>query len=84
MTNDIESSSLPAHVSLCQERYRALVHRMESIEHRIDKVEILAKEIHQKIDSITNHGDAKWNAAQVAVIGILLSISGFLAARMIG
>jgi len=80
--HDIESQSLPAHVSLCQERYSALVRRMDSIDSRIDEVETLVREINKKIDEISVQGQQRWTNAQIGVIGVLLSITGFLAARI--
>ena len=38
MTTDIESESLPTHVSLCQERYRRLEDRLESVENKLDEI----------------------------------------------
>jgi hypothetical protein len=38
MVADIESESLPTHVSLCQERYKRLEDRLESVEHKLDEM----------------------------------------------
>lgn len=38
MTTDIESQSLETHVALCEQRYRALEHRLTSLENKVDRL----------------------------------------------
>lgn len=75
---DIESESLPAHVSLCQQRYHHLDLRIQQIERRIEKIEELVIDIHQKIDQLNQKQNEKWDKGQVAVIGLLLGVCGYL------
>jgi tetrahydromethanopterin S-methyltransferase subunit G len=39
MSTDIESESLPTHVSLCQERYKHVEERLDKLETKLDGLE---------------------------------------------
>lgn len=54
--HDIESESLPAHVSICQERYNQLDQRITSIERKLIGIDITLCEIRDAIQ-----GDRKEN-----------------------
>ena len=83
MEYDIESESLPAHVSLCQERYRALEARLDQMEIKIANVESMIIEIHQKVLSIGQGQDHRWNHFQWMLIGLLVSAVGFLSSHLL-
>ena len=80
--HDIESESLPAHVSLCQERYRALEARLDGMEEKIQKIESLVLDIHNNLQKLSNRQNDRWSAAQVGVISLLISVIGALSARL--
>ena len=80
--HDIESSSLPAHVSLCQERYRALEHRFEEVETKIDRINSTLLEIRIDLSDLRDAHHTRWNTAQLSVIGVLTTIIGALLARV--
>lgn len=82
MEYDIESESLPAHVSLCQERYRALEARLDGMEEKIQKIESLVQDIHNSLHKLSNRQNDRWSAAQVGVISLLISVIGALSARL--
>ena len=82
MEYDIESESLPAHVSLCQERYRALEARLDGMEEKIQKIESLVLDIHNNLQKLSNRQNDRWSAAQVGVISLLISVIGALSARL--
>jgi hypothetical protein len=82
MAYDIESESLPAHVSLCQERYRALEGRLDTMEEKIQRIESLVTSIHDDLKNLSNRQNDRWSAAQVGVISVLIAVVGFLSARL--
>lgn len=82
MEYDIESESLPAHVSLCQERYRALEARLDTMEEKIQKIESLVQDIHNNLQKLSNRQNDRWSSAQIGVISVLISVIGFLSARL--
>lgn len=79
---DIESESLPAHVSICQQRYYNLEMRLNGLEKRIEKIEGLVQDIHDKIDGLAQRQTAKWDRTQVAAITLLMGVIGFVVARL--
>jgi len=84
MEHDIESESLPAHVSICQERYRALEHKFEEVDRKIDSINTVLVSIRDDITKITADNHNRWSSAQIAVIGLLMSIIGALIGHIIG
>jgi hypothetical protein len=48
--HDIESESLPAHVSICQERYKQLDSRIGSVERHLIAIDITLSEIRDAIN----------------------------------
>jgi len=82
MAYDIESESLPAHVSLCQERYRALEGRLDTMEEKIQRIESLVTSIHDDLKNLSNRQNDRWSAAQVGVISVLIAVVGFLSAHL--
>lgn len=81
-THDIESENLAAHVSLCQERYRALEHRFSEVEQKIDRVCATLVEIKSDLDQLRESQHTRWNTAQIAVIGLLTSVIGLLLGKI--
>lgn len=76
--HDIESESLPAHVSICQERYRALETKFIEVDRKIDSVNAVLVSIRDDINQITTDNHHRWSSAQIAVIGLLTSVIGAL------
>ena len=83
VTHDIESESLPAHVSICQERYQALEHRLDQVEHKIAEIHSVLRDIRDDIQDIRDHHAQRWDTAQIALIGLLTTIIGALATHII-
>ena len=80
---EIETESLEAHVSICQERYQALADRLNSMDNRIEKIEILMMDIHQDIEELKQHNNNQWDRAKDVIIGVLLATTGFLLSQQI-
>jgi len=83
MAHEIETESLPAHVSICEERYKILEMRMKNVEVSIEKLQELIRDVHKKIDNIGSQHNRKWDATQVAAISLLLCALGFAISRII-
>lgn len=81
--HDIEAESLPAHVSICQQRYLVLESRLETVEKRIEKIEELVKDIHTNVSNLNSNQKGRWIEIQWWIIGLLTSAVGFLLSRLI-
>lgn len=66
--HDIEKTSLEAHVSLCQERYTGLQHRINVIETKLTSLEAVMREIRDEIRELAEKSNKKWDTTQVSVI----------------
>ena len=74
---EIERTSLDAHVSLCALRYSQLERRLESVETGLKDVYTLLSDIRDRLATQPLQAQAKWEQAQWAVIGVLLSVVGW-------
>lgn len=81
--NDIEAESLPAHVSICQQRYHHLNLRIDQIEKQVEKIEKLVIDIHSKIADLAERQNQRWDKTQVALIASLVGVVGFLFSRFL-
>lgn len=81
--SDIETTSLPAHVSICQERYRSLENRFIVVNDRLDRMARVLEDIQTDMQTLAAGQSDRWNTAQIAVIGVLLSIIGALATMVV-
>lgn len=79
--HDIETENLAAHVSLCEERYRALDRRFTQMETKIDDLAAVIRDIHADLHALRDRQGDRWNSLQVSTIGILLTITGGLIAH---
>lgn len=82
--HDIESESLPAHVSICQERYRHLENRLDRVDARLDSIDHNLEQIQHSIKSITDQHQNRWQHLQWAVIGGLWSLVVFSGMHFLG
>jgi hypothetical protein len=71
--HDIENESLPAHVSICQERYRALESRLNSVERQLESVDVQLQAIMSSISQVHQDQQAQWTQARNWLIGILIT-----------
>ena len=83
ITHDIESESLPAHVSICQERYQALEHRLDQVEHKITEIHQILRDIRDDLQDMREHHARRWDTAQIAIIAVLMSLVGALASHVL-
>ena len=82
LVDDIERTSLDAHVSICEQRYLNLDNRMTGLEDKVERIEKSLGEIHHKIDNLGDKQNKQINSVLIYVIGVLLSICGGLIAKM--
>ena len=70
-TTDLEKENLEAHVELCSERYKSLHNKLSAIDSRLEKHEIVLREVR---DAIVKQNDSqqkqmlRWG---IAIIGTL-------------
>lgn len=80
--HDIERQNLDAHISICQERYRALEHRFIEVENKIDRINDTLREIKNNLNDLRETQHTRWNTAQIALIGVMASIIGVLLGKI--
>jgi hypothetical protein len=80
--HDIESESLPAHVSICQERYNALEAKFQSVDEKITKINLVLEDIRTDLLALGQSQNNRWNSMQISVIGMLMTVIGALGARL--
>jgi len=80
-TRDIEKKSLEAHVELCAERYRFLENKLEDLDQKITQVTTVIREVHDKVEHMSNKRHDQimtWGGAAItgliAIIGYLLAV----------
>lgn len=83
ITHDIETESLEAHVSLCQERYLALERRMVAIENRMDEIGTMVAEVKTQVERLNERHTNRWDRGKDAVIGLLVACLGVLLVRFV-
>lgn len=79
--HDIESESLPAHVSLCQERYASLERRFESVDEKITDLGVMIRDIHDRVDAMSQATQDRFQSWHWAVTGSLATAVVFLLER---
>jgi len=75
---DLERTNLEAHVDLCAERYDRMADRIEDLDKRITSIETVLIEIRNDLQKIRYSENHRWNSAKDWLIGILVTVSGFL------
>jgi len=79
-TREIEKKSLEAHVELCAERYRYLENKLSALDDKISSVGLVIREVHDKIDQMSNRRNDQIMTWAGAVIVSLVGIIGYLLA----
>lgn len=70
---DIEKENLEAHVEICAVRYSNLESKLNTLEHRMDKLEVHLLGIKQSLDSKLEDRSKGTLSAVLAIFGVLLS-----------
>ena len=80
MSNDIietvsgEEGSLELHVKLCEQRYKQLINKFDTVEHRLDRLEGHVVEIKDSISGIGKNTSAIYLKWAGTIIGVLLTL----------
>jgi hypothetical protein len=82
MITDIETENLAAHVSICEQRYHALHTRLTGLEQKVQRIEELLGDIHEKIDRLGEKQNKQTNSILIYMIGVLLTICGALISKL--
>lgn len=77
-TTDIEKKSLEAHVELCAERYRFLENKMEVLEEKITSVNVVIREVHDMIETMSNKRTDQIMSWGLAIMASLVGIIAYL------
>lgn len=80
---DIERTSLEAHVSLCELRYQQLERRFEEVHCAIDDLSTTVKDIQATVHAFSQNQQDRWSTAQIGIIGVLLTVVGALLAMQL-
>jgi hypothetical protein len=76
--HDIESENLAAHVSICQERYKQLDQRIDSVEKKLTGIDITLCEIRDAIQSDRKAQFKQFLTWAGVIITVLLGSLGWL------
>ena len=82
MISEIENQNLEAHVSICEQRYLNLDNRMTGLEKKVERIEELLGDIHQKIDRLGEKQTKQINSTLIYIIGLLLTVCGALVSKL--
>lgn len=77
-TTDIEKKSLEAHVELCAERYRALEHKLETVEQAVEATKTMVQNLNEKISKVTEKNNDRLIKWGVGIITTLAGVCGWL------
>jgi predicted nucleic acid-binding Zn-ribbon protein len=80
--SDIETESLAAHASICEQRYLNLDNRMTGLEKKVERIEKSLGDIHQKIDLLGEKQDKQIKSSLIYIIGLLLTVCGGLISKI--
>jgi len=80
--SEIENQNLEAHVSICEQRYLNLDNRMTGLEKKVERIEELLGDIHQKIDRLGEKQTKQINSTLIYIIGLLLTVCGALVSKL--
>ena len=72
MSTDIEKENLEAHVELCAERYKNLENKLENLDSRMNKIEVLIGEVKQAVASAPNESNKTIIAIGTTIFGALV------------
>lgn len=76
-TTNIEKKSLEAHVELCAERYNAMEAKLDDVNAKINRLDVVVCEVRdlvQKMNSRRNEQIMTWG---LSTISVLLAIIGY-------
>jgi len=75
----IETENLEAHVSICQERYEALESKIDRLEHRLGDLEVLTRDISDKLNKMEQRQTGTWfTVGGVVISGLVATIAWLL------
>ena len=77
-TTDIEKKNLEAHVELCAERYNALETKLEHVESKISKLEVMMQEVHEMVHVMAQKRNDQLINWGIGIIGVLAAAVGYL------
>lgn len=84
---DIERTSLEAHVSLCELRYQQLERRIHQVEQKLESLNILLLQIRdtlaQQPAQHNQQQQARWDRLQWWMIGSLAAVAGWAVAKVL-
>ena len=75
--SEIERNNLDAHVSICELRYQALNDRLDRVTQDMDELKSLIQQLAQELQAQRKDQGNYWSRVQWAVIGGLISLSGW-------
>jgi len=77
-TTPIEKKSLEAHVDLCAERYKAMAKCIETLDSKVDRLEMLINEVHVMVEKMAQRRNDQLIGWGTGIIASLLGVVGWL------
>jgi len=77
-TTPIEKKSLEAHVDLCAERYKSMASNIESLDKKVDRLELMINEVHSLVQKMAQRRTDQLLGWGTGIIAALLGTVGWL------
>ena len=77
-TTPIEKKSLEAHVDLCAERYKSMASNIESLDKKVDRLELMINEVHSLVQKMAQRRTDQLLGWATGIIAALLGTVGWL------
>jgi peptidoglycan hydrolase CwlO-like protein len=77
-TTPIEKKSLEAHVDLCAERYKSMASNIESLDKKVDRLEMMINEVHSLVQKMAQRRTDQLLGWGTGIIAALLGTVGWL------
>jgi len=77
-TTPIEKKSLEAHVDLCAERYKSMASNIESLDKKVDRLELMINEVHVMVEKMAQRRTDQLIGWGTGIIAALLGTVGWL------
>ncbi len=77
-TTPIEKKSLEAHVDLYAERYKSMANNIESLDKKVDRLELMINEVHSLVQKMAQRRTDQLLGWGTGIIAALLGTVGWL------
>ena len=80
---EAERTSLEVHVDVCAQRYELLINKLDSVDQRFDRLEQVVQEIRDTLSQDRTSTLKTYLIWAGSIIGVLLTITGYLLSKFV-